>query len=85
MSSLHVDRLSIRVPGADRELGRALARQVAERLAPSLALAPGEASFDRLQIEIAAQPGESPEALAARIAAQLGFALGAAGTLEAGR
>lgn len=85
MSSVHIDRLSIRVPGVDRELGRRLGRQVAERLAPSLGLAPREASFERVRVELPAQPGESDDALAGRIAAALATALGAATTLEAGR
>jgi len=85
MSSIDIDRLSIRVPGVERELGRRLGRQVAERLVSSLALAPGEASLERLHVEVAARPGESPDALADRIAARVALLVGAASTLEAGR
>jgi hypothetical protein len=85
VSSVHVDRLSIRVPGVDRELGHRLGREVAERLAPALALAPREAALERLRLEVTAQPNESAEALASRIAASVVSALGTGATLEAGR
>jgi hypothetical protein len=85
VSSLQVDRLSIRVPGVGRELGKSLGRQVAERLAPSLELAPREASFERVHVELTAERGESADALAGRIAAEVASAIGAATTLEAGR
>jgi len=79
MSDVTVDRLAIRMPG-DAELGRRLGQLVAERLAGPLALAAGEGSLERLNLEIAAAPGESADALAARIATRIGAA-----ALEAGR
>jgi hypothetical protein len=82
---IQIDRLSIRVPGVERGLGRRLGQLVAERLASSLQLGPGEASFDRLHVELAADGAESPEALAGRIAAQVALLIGDPGALEAGR
>lgn len=83
--SVEIDRISIRVPGVERDLGRRLGQLVAERLAPSLQLGPGEASLERLQVEVTTQPAESPESLAARIAAQVALLIGSQGVLEAGR
>jgi hypothetical protein len=80
-----IGEISIRVPGVDREDGRRLGRLVAERLVPELALAPGEASLDRLTIELRTAPLESPESLAGRIAAQVALLVGGAGAVEAGR
>jgi hypothetical protein len=74
--SLTVGRLAIHVPGSDRELGARLGQLVAERLAPPLALSGGQSAFDRLEVEVAAAPGEGVESLAARIAAQIGRAIG---------
>ena len=82
-AGLQIDRISLRVPGVERELGVRLARLVAERLAPALALAPGEGSIERLQIELTARPGESADSLAGRIVAQVAVLIGEA--LEAGR
>lgn len=83
--SIEIDRLSIRVPGVERDLGRRLGQLVAERLAPSLQLGPGEASLERLHVEVAAQPAESTESLAERIAAQVALLIGSESVLEAGR
>jgi hypothetical protein len=83
--AVQIDRISIRVPGVDRDLGRRLGQLVAERLAPSLQLGPGEASLARLHVELTAQPAEGTESLAARIAAQVSLLIGAASALEAGR
>jgi hypothetical protein len=82
---VEIDRISLRVPGLDRAAARRLAQQVALRLADGLRLAPGEASLERLRIELNAQSGEHPDALAGRIAAQLVRLIGEASTLEAGR
>jgi hypothetical protein len=79
MSDVTVDRLGIRAPG-DAELGRRLAQLVAERLAEPLALGPGDASLERLNLELAAEPDESVDDLARRIAGRVGLAL-----MEAGR
>jgi hypothetical protein len=80
-----VERISIRVPGVDEQLGRRLGELVAAGLAPSLRTAPGVASLDLLRVELAAQPGESAEALAGRIATAISLRLAGAGVLEAGR
>ena len=84
-SGVEIERISIRVPGLERDAARRLGQLVAERLAPSLQLGPGEASLDRLRVEVAARPAESPESLAARIAAQIALQIDSAGVLEAGR
>ena len=85
MSGVQVDRLSIRVAGVAPELGAELARLVAERLAPSLALAPGEAAVERLRATVAGRPGEDAGSLAGRIAAQIALVLRGADIPEAGR
>ena len=82
---VQIDRISLRVPGVDSELGKRLGQLVAEQLAPSLQLGPGQASLERLHVELTAQPSESMESLAERIAAQVALQLGAASVLEAGR
>jgi hypothetical protein len=78
MSHVTVDRLGIRTPG-DAELGRRLAQLVAERLAEPLALSPGDASLERLNLELAAKPDETVDDLARRIATRVGLALMEAG------
>jgi hypothetical protein len=83
--SVQIETISIRVPGVERDLGRRLGQLVAERLAPSLQLGPGEASLERLHVEVAAQPAESTESLAERIAAQVALLIGSESVLEAGR
>ena len=79
-----IDRLSLRVPGSDPELARRLAQLVAERLAAPLALGAGDGALDRLRVRVDAAPGETPELLAGRIAAQIVRSLGDS-LLEAGR
>jgi hypothetical protein len=64
-----VDRLRLRVPGADADAGARLARLVAERLAAPLALGPGDGAIEHLELELPARPAEPPDALAGRIAA----------------
>ncbi len=82
---VQIDRISLRIPGVDRELGKRLGQLVAEQLAPSLQLGPGQASLERLHVELTAQPSESMESLAGRIAAQVSLQLGSSSVLEAGR
>jgi hypothetical protein len=82
---VRVDRIKLRVSGMDPLQARALAQAVALGLAPTLALAPGEGSIERLAFELAAKPGEPPEQLAARAAARLAPLVGRVGALEAGR
>jgi hypothetical protein len=68
---VRIDRISLRVPGADRDLAARLAQLVAERLVPTLALGPGETVLERLEVEFPARTGESPDSLADRIAARI--------------
>jgi len=79
VSDVTIGRLAIRMHG-DVELGRRLAQLVAERLADGLAPAAGDASLERLNLELTAMPEESVESLATRISARIGVA-----ALEAGR
>ena len=74
--SATIGTLSLHVPGADAAHGARLAQLVAERLAGPLGLPPGDAAFDRLQLRLEAVPGESAEALAARIAAGIAGTVG---------
>jgi hypothetical protein len=80
-----IDRISLRVTGMDPLEAKALARAVAQRLAPALALAPGEASIPRLHVEVAARRGERPDELAARAVARLAPLINRASAAEAGR
>jgi hypothetical protein len=75
---VHVDRLAIRAPGADPAQGRRLGELVGRQLGPAL---PGArpSRVSRLQLRLDQVPGEGPDALAARIAAEV------AASLEAGR
>jgi hypothetical protein len=80
-----VDRLSIDVPGSDAEHGRRVGELVAELLAPLVEPGIDAAALDRVQVELTAQPGESAETLAGRIASAVALALARAEGLEAGR
>ena len=80
-----IDRISLRVTGMDPLEAKVLARAVAQRLAPALALAPGEASIPRLRVEVAAKRGERPEELAARAVARLAPLINRTASAEAGR
>ena len=71
-----IGTLALTVPGSEAGHGRRLAQLVAERLAGPLALPPGDAVLDRVQLTVDAVPGESAEALAARIAAGIAGAVG---------
>lgn len=82
---VQIDRISISVPGIERELGQRLAALVAQRLAAPLRLAPGEASLERLHVAVSAESAEPAESLAARIAEQISLLIAGAGILEAGR
>jgi hypothetical protein len=80
-----VDRLSLQVPGDDAAQGRGVAELVAELLAPLVEPGIDAAALGRVQVELTAQPGESPETLAGRIATAIADALARADRLEAGR
>lgn len=81
--NIDIDRISLRVEGIDRAAARRLGRLVAERLAPALALFPGEGAFERLEVELTALPSEDPDSIAARVAGAVALRLGR--TMEAGR
>jgi hypothetical protein len=80
-----VERLSLDVPGSDAEHGRRVGELVAELLAPLVEPGIDAAALDRVQVELTAQPGESAETLAGRIASAVALALARADALEAGR
>jgi hypothetical protein len=68
---VEIERLSLRVTGMDPIDATALARAIAEGLAPALSLAPGEASLPRLAVQVQAKEGERTPELAARAVARL--------------
>jgi hypothetical protein len=75
---VYVGRLALRVSGLDEDAARVLARLVAERLTADLLRPAGAAGLDSLQVEV--RPGDTgqaatPDALAQRIADQVGRAL----------
>jgi hypothetical protein len=73
---VRVDRLALRVAGLDEDEARALARLVAEGLAPGTLAAAGSAGLSRLRIEVQADAGQGdPALLARRIIDQIGRAL----------
>jgi hypothetical protein len=80
-----VDRLSIEVPGTDAGHGRRVGELVPELLAPLVGPGVDPAALDRVRVELTAQPGESEEALARRMASAIALALVRAESLEAGR
>lgn len=82
---VNIDRISLRVTGMDPIDARALAQAIATGLAPTLALAPGEAALDRLRVEVQAKHGEKPEVLAARAVARLAPLLNRVDAGEAAR
>lgn len=83
--AVSIDSISMRVPGLGADAAQRLAQLVAEGLADSLRLGPGEATLERVALELSAQPGETPQALASRIASELALLIGNTSVLEAGR
>lgn len=77
--SFTIGRLALRAPGSAAEDGRRLGELVADRLAAALAPRGADGEVDTVRVELQAAPGESAEALAGRIAIEVGRAL------EAGR
>jgi hypothetical protein len=71
--------------GVQPDTARELAQLVAQRLAGSLQLGPGEAAIERLELVLSANAGEEPQALATRIATQLALLIADTSVLEAGR
>ena len=80
-----VERLSIEVPGTDSAHGRRIGELVPELLAPLIEPGIDAAALGRVRVELTAQPGETAEALAGRIASAIALALARAEALEAGR
>jgi hypothetical protein len=73
---IRVDRLALRVAGLDEEGARALARLVAEGLAPGLLRATGDAGLDSLRVEVHGDPEQdTPDLLARRIVDGIGRVL----------
>lgn len=74
---VHVGRLALRLSGLDEDAARTLARLVAERLTADLLRPAGAAGLDSLQVEVKlGGAGQAePDALAQRIADQIGRAL----------
>lgn len=82
---VRIDRISLHVTGMDPIDAKALARAIAAGLAPSLALAPGEASLERLSVELPAKDGERTDELAARAIARLAPLINRVRPAEVGR
>jgi hypothetical protein len=80
-----IERLSLDVPGTDAAHGRRVGELVPELLAPLLEPGIDTEALGRIRVELTAQPGESPESLAGRIATAIARALARAERLEAGR
>lgn len=74
-----IERLSLRVSGIDAEQAQRLARLVAARLAPAVALGPAEGSLEHLHVALEARAGEREEVLAGRIVERLAPLIGGAG------
>ncbi len=71
---LHVERLTLRLPGLTAPEAHRLAALVTTCLAAADAPATGLA-LERLQVSVARHPGESLESMARRIAAEMLYAL----------
>lgn len=85
LPDIQIDSIAIRAPGVERDTARRLGELIASGLAGALRLGPGEAATERLQLELTSDPGEPPEALAARVSEQLALLIGNTGLVEAGR
>jgi hypothetical protein len=74
---VRIDRLALRVAGLDQDAAVALARLVAEGLAPGMLRSGGNAGLDSLRVEVTAAPAEQghPDLLARRIVDEIGRAL----------
>jgi hypothetical protein len=67
MTVMHVDRLTLHLPGMSEWEARRLAQLVAQGLGGAALPADMPRRMDALRTEIAAQPGEATERLAHRI------------------
>lgn len=71
--NLHIERLTLRVPGLSSGEGRRLAELVGRGLST---IQPGVEGRDALRLVVDARPGEGLEAMADRIATALSTSLG---------
>jgi hypothetical protein len=69
MPPLHIDRLSLEMPGSVTEGGRDMAVELAIRLAAAGAL-PAAGDYPAVRVEIQAAPNEKRSDLTARIVAE---------------
>ncbi len=74
---VHIGRLALRVAGLDEDAARALARLVAEGLAPGTLRSAGLAGLESLQVEVKASITDQgrPDLLARRIVDEIGRVL----------
>jgi hypothetical protein len=72
---VHIERLALRVAGLDEDAAVALARLVAEGLAPGLAGYGGLAGAGGLHVEVTAPGQGGPDILARRIVDEIGRVL----------
>jgi hypothetical protein len=82
---LDIERVTLRVTGMSPPDARALARAIAAGLAPTLALAPGEASLERVAVELRADEGEGTPELAERAVARIAPLLNRVAAAETGQ
>ena len=71
--NLHIERLTLRVPGLSPGEGRRLAELVGRGLST---IPPGVAGCDTLRLTVDARPGETLEAMADRITTGVTTSLG---------
>jgi hypothetical protein len=76
-ADVHIDRVALRVAGLDEDAARALARLVAEGLAPGVLRPAGLAGLDSLQVKVTTGDADHgrPELLARRIVDEIGRVL----------
>jgi hypothetical protein len=76
-AEVHVDRLALRVASLDEDGARALARLVADGLAPALSQIPGTTHLESLRVELAAQSTDvgNSDLIARRIIGEVGRSL----------
>jgi hypothetical protein len=74
---VHIDRLALRVAGLDEGAAQALARRVAEGLAPGIVRSAPSAGLGHLHVVIDSDPAgdHDPDVLASRITTAIGRAL----------
>jgi len=71
MAEIHIERLSLDVPGLSAQRGERLARRIADGLAAAALGRGGAGAIPGLSISLRGAPGESDEALAGRIVAEI--------------